>query len=116
VTTVGLQLIASRHSLVDQYMAFDVGSDTKLYQYTGDEHYFEVACSLRHNTKVMLAPADRPYDLAGSGWQQEHWSVPPPRRWPAPRLASLGICSHIEGLVVIEDFDRVLYADVANPA
>jgi hypothetical protein len=79
VSTVGLQLISTGHSLVDAYMAFDADEFGWLYQQTGDRHYLEVARILLHNTKGMLALPGRPYDLAGPGWQQEHWSLAPIR-------------------------------------
>ncbi|WP_219418367.1 hypothetical protein [Pseudonocardia nigra] len=114
-STVGLQLIASGHSLVDEYMAFDAGSFAKLYMITGDEHYREVATLLLHNTKVMLALPGREYDLAGPGWQQEHWSLAPQRgdglhRFWLPWVS----CSHLEGLAVLEDADPDLYAELCK--
>lgn len=109
VTTVGAQLIASGHSLVDQYMAFDVGSYAKLFSYTGDPHYRDVARLLLHNTKTMLALPEHPYDLAGPGWQQEHWSFAPPvgeglHRYWLPWVT----CAHLEGIAILEDHDPAL--------
>ena len=118
VTTVGAQLIASGHSLVDQYMAFDVGNFAKMSAYTGDRHYFEVARLLMHNTKTMLALPGRSYDLAGPGWQQEHWSFAPMRgnglhRGWLPWVT----CSQIEGIVQTEIHDpEVLLALAGDPA
>jgi len=93
VSTVGLQLIASGHSMADAYMAFDVGSYARLYRYTGDAHYREVARLLLHNTKIMLALPGRAYDLAGPGWQQEHWSLAPRRGYGIhpPLLVAVGV-------------------------
>jgi len=79
VSTVGLQLISTGHSLVDAYMAFDADEFAALSQRTGDPHYLDVARILLHNTKGMLAIPGREYDLAGPGWQQEHWSLAPRR-------------------------------------
>jgi hypothetical protein len=115
VTTVGLQLIATGHSLVDAYMAWDVPSYAKLYRYTGDEHYLQVARLLLHNTKVLLALPGRTYDLIGPGWQQEHWSIAPPRgrgihRYWLPWVA----CSHLEGIIGLEEFDPALFAEMAH--
>ena len=91
VPTTGLQLIATGHSLVDAYMCFDVDEYARLYRYTGDEHYLDVARLLLHNTKAMLALPGRAYDLRGPGWQQEHWSLGPAARYgTAPTLAPLG--------------------------
>jgi len=79
VSTVGLQLISTGHSLVDAYMAFDADEFAELSQLTGDPHYLDVARILLHNTKGMLAIPGREYDLVGPGWQQEHWSLAPRR-------------------------------------
>jgi hypothetical protein len=114
VSTVGVQLIASGHSLVDHYMAWDVALYAKLYTYTGDRHYREVTQLLLHNTKAMLALPGRTFGLAGPGWQQEHWSLAPYRgrgihRLWLPWLA----CSHLEGIYALEDFDHQLYQQLA---
>lgn len=77
--TTGMQLIATGHSLIDAYMAFDVASFAKLYRLTGDEHYLEVATILLHNTKAMIELPDRPLGLRGPGWQQEHFCFSLPR-------------------------------------
>jgi hypothetical protein len=79
VPTVGLQLIATGHSLVDAYMAFDVGSFARLARLTGDPHYLAVARILLHNTKAMIALPGRPLGLRGPGWQQEHYCLTLPR-------------------------------------
>jgi hypothetical protein len=79
VPTTGLQLIATGHSLVDQYMAFDTDEFARLAKLTGDVHYRNVARLLLHNTKSMLALPGRTYDLGEPGWQQEHWSLAPRR-------------------------------------
>ena len=99
VTTVGFQLIASGHSLVDAYMAFDAGNYLRLYRLTGEAHDREVAEILLHNTKSMMSTRAHPYDLAGPGWQQEHWSFSPPRgrglhRYWLPWVS----VSHLHGL------------------
>ena len=115
VPTVGAQLIATGHSLIDQYMAFDVASFAKLYSYSGDRHDFEVARLLLHNTKTMLALPGRLYDLAGVGWQQEHWSFAPVRgdglhRGWLPWVT----CSHIEGIVQTEIHSAALLSELAS--
>lgn len=114
VPTVGLQLIATGHSLVDAYMAWDVAAYAKLHRYTGDEHYLEVARLLLHNTKTMLALPGRTYDLVGPGWQQEHWSLAPRRGNGIHRLWLPWLpCSHLEGIYGLEEFDRDLFAALA---
>lgn len=47
VPTHGTQLIATGHSLVDDYMAFDVNEYAKLGRWTGDAHYLDVSRLLR---------------------------------------------------------------------
>jgi len=116
-TTVGLQLIATGHTLVDQYMAWDVASYAKLWKYTGDAHYLEVARILLHNTKTMLAVPGRTFDLIGPGWQQEHWSLAPRRGYGMHRLWLPWVsCSHLEGIALLEDFDRPLFEQLASNA
>jgi len=90
VSTVGLQLIATGHSLVDFYPACDARRYGQLYQQTGDRHYLEIARILLHNTKGMLAIPGRTYDLPGPGWQQEHWSLAPIRGFGLHRAGSPG--------------------------
>lgn len=114
-STVGMQLIATGHSLTDPYMAWDVASYAKLYAYTGDEHFLAVAKLLMHNTKSMTAIPGREFDLAGPGWVQEHWSFAPRRgqgmhRHWLPWVA----CSQIEGIYRTRDFDSALYNEIAT--
>ncbi|MCR6630454.1 MAG: hypothetical protein NVV74_10600 [Magnetospirillum sp.] len=79
VPTTGMQLIATGHSLIDAYMAFDVASFAKLYRLTGDPHYREVASILLHNTKAGIQLPERDLGLRGPGWQQEHYCFSLPR-------------------------------------
>ncbi|RKP48935.1 hypothetical protein D7Z26_21505 [Cohnella endophytica] len=110
VSTVGVQLIATGHSLADTYMAFDVAEYAKLYKYTGDEHYAEVSRILLHNTKLMMAMPGRPYDLHDVGWIQEHWSIAPRRGVGMSRIWLPWVAvSHLCGIVELEDFDTDLY-------
>jgi len=106
VSTIGLQLISTGHSLVDEYMAFDADEYAKLWSYTKDPHYYEVALILLHNTKNMMAVPGRNYDLNGSGWQQEHWSLAPLRGFGLHRgWLPWVTCSHLNGIYSIMDFD-----------
>lgn len=116
ISTIGLQLISSGHSLVDQYMAFDTDEYAKLYRYTGDPHYLEVARLLLHNTKTMLALPGREFDLKGPGWQQEHWSVAPHRGYGIHRgWLPWVTTSHLNGIFGIMDFDIELYQKLTRP-
>jgi hypothetical protein len=110
ISSVGFQLISTGHSAVDGYMAFDVAQYAKLYVYTGDRHYIDVARILLHNTKQMLALPGQTYDFAGPGWQQEGWNFTPPRgygwhRHWLPWVAA----SHLAGIIELEGFNPDLY-------
>jgi hypothetical protein len=116
VSTIGLQLISSGHSLVDDYMAFDVDEYAHLYSYTSDQHYFEVARLLLHNTKNMVALSNRPYDLRGSGWQQEHWSLAPPRGYGLHRGWLPWVStSQLNGIFGLDDLDAELRNKLMMP-
>jgi len=110
VPTIGLQLIATGHSLVDEYMSDNVGDYAKVYFFTKDPHYFAVARLLLHDTKVMVAIPGRLYDLPGPGWQQEHWSLAPVRgsglhRAWLPWVAT----SQLDGIYDSEKFNHDLF-------
>ncbi len=112
-STVGLQLIATGHSLADAYMAFDVDEFAQLAKLTSDAHYREVARLLLHNTKNMLALPGRTFDMGEPGWQQEHWSLAPPRgcglhrRW-LPWVAT----SQLNGIFGLMDMDPALFDEL----
>ncbi|MBO0937043.1 hypothetical protein J2I47_10850 [Fibrella sp. HMF5335] len=110
VSTVGVQLIATGHSLVDHYMAFDADEYARLYRYTNDPFYRDIARLMLHNSLNMTALPGSVYDLRGPGWQQEHWSLAPWRghgfhRGWLPWVS----CSHLNGLIGLEEFDAALY-------
>jgi len=111
VPTTGVNGIGSNDvGGVDQYLDWAVPLYAALYKYTGDEHYFDVAYILLHGTKAMLALPGRTYDLAGPGWQQEHWRMGPVRGIGAHRtwLPWISI-NHLHGITALEDFDKDLY-------
>lgn len=115
VPTTGLQLISSGHSLVDAYMAYDVDEYARLYKYTGDAHYREVARILLHNTLGMMALPGRLYDLRGPGWQQEHWSLAPMRGYGIHRAWLPWVStSHLNGIFELENFDPALFAELCS--
>lgn len=110
VSTVGLQLISTGHSLVDAYMCFDVDEYAKLSVITNDKHYEDVAKILLHNTKGMLALPGRTYDLLGVGWQQEHWSLAPMRGFGLHRTWLPWVTtSHLNGIFGLEEYDINLF-------
>ena len=95
---------------VDQYLDWAVPLYAQLYKLTGDDHYLDVAYILLHGTKAMLALPGRTYDMAGPGWQQEHWRMALGRGTGAHRtwLPWISI-NHIHGITGLEDLDPELY-------
>jgi hypothetical protein len=116
VATSGTQLIATGHSLVDDYMSFDVDEYAKLGRWTSDNHYLEVSKLLLHNTKNMLALPARTFDLKGPGWQQEHFSFAPVRGFGLHRLWLPWVAtSQLNGIFGLQEFDPVLFAQWTAP-
>jgi hypothetical protein len=119
VSTVGVQGITARSTGgVDEYLDWSIPAYAKLYKYTGDVHYLEVARILLHNTKSMVALPGRQYDMKGIGWQQEGWGMGPSRngrgvgghRFWLPWISS----NHLYGINGLEEFDPVLYQQLIN--
>ncbi len=110
VPTTGVNGITARGSGVDQYMAWSVPAYAKMFKYTHDEHYLDVARILLLNTKAMLAIPGRTYDLLGPGWQQENWSMGRNRGNGSHRswLPWVSV-NHLHGITGLEEFDRDLY-------
>ena len=114
VPTTGVNGIGSNDvGGVDQYLDWAVPIYAKLYKYTGDEHEKDVAYVLLHGTKAMLALPGRTYDMAGPGWQQEHWRMNPIRGIGAHRtwLPWISI-NHLHGVTALEEFDPELYQEL----
>jgi hypothetical protein len=112
VPTVGLQGIGSNVAgHVDEYLDWAVPSYAKLYRYTKDEHYLDVARVLLHDTKSMLALPGRTYDLLGPGWQQEHWRMGPGIRGIGAHRTWLPWISvnHLHGITGLEELDKALF-------
>jgi hypothetical protein len=113
VSTVGMQLIASGHSLADQNMAYDADEFAELFLRTGDRHYRDVSMILLHNTKSMLALPGRRYDLRGPGWMQEHWSIAPERGVGMNRVwVGWVSTSQLNGIIELEELDRDLFLEM----
>jgi hypothetical protein len=116
VPTIGVNGIGSNDiGGVDQYLDWAVPSYARLYKYTNDEHYLDVARILLHGTKAMLALPGRTYDLLGPGWQQEHWRMGPVRGIGAHRtwLPWISV-NHLHGITGLEEFDPDLYIQLAK--
>ena len=119
VPTIGLQgITALGPGGVDEYLDWAVPSYAKLYKYTKDEHYLDVARILLHNTKAMVAIPGRQYDLKGIGWQQEHWRMGPggPGRGVGGHRFWLPWVSanHLYGITGLEEFDPELYRQLSQ--
>lgn len=116
VPTIGVNGIGSNDvGGVDQYLDWSVPAYAKLYKFTGDEHYLDVARVLLHGTKAMLALPGRIYDLAGPGWQQEHWKMGPVRGVGAHRtwLPWVSV-NHLHGITGLEEFDKELFQQLSK--
>jgi hypothetical protein len=122
VPTVGLQGITARVAgSVDEYLDWAVPSYAKLYNYTKDPHYLDVARILLHDTKSMVAFPGRQYDLKGIGWQQEGWRMGPGgsgrgvggHRFWLPWISA----NHLYGITGLEEYDPALFKMLcARPA
>jgi hypothetical protein len=119
VPTIGLQGISARGpGGADEYLDWSVSSYAKLYKYTNDPHYLDVARVLLHATKSMVALPGRQYGMKGIGWQQEHWSMGPGRngrgrgghRFWLPWISA----NHLYGITGLEEFDLALYQQLAK--
>jgi hypothetical protein len=116
VPTVGGQgITAQTAGMIDQFLDFAVPSYAKLYKYTGDEHYREVARILLHNTKAMLALPGRLYGMYGPGWQQEHWSLSGNRRgYGQPEKWMPWVTTnHLYSINGLEALDPALFKELA---
>ena len=114
VPTVGLQgITALGAGGTDEYLDWAVPSYAKLYAYTKDEHYLDVARVLLHDTKAMLALPGRQYDMKGPGWQQENWRMGPggngrgvgSHRFWLPWVSA----NHLYGITGLEEYDPALF-------
>jgi len=114
VPTIGVQGITARVAgSVDEYLDWAVPSYAKLYNYTKDPHYLDVARVLLHDTKSMVALPGRQYDLKGIGWQQEGWRMGPGgsgrgvggHRFWLPWISA----NHLYGITGLEEYDPALF-------
>ncbi|MGA7160641.1 MAG: hypothetical protein WBZ48_06545, partial [Bacteroidota bacterium] len=114
VPTVGVQGITARVAGgVDEYLDWAAPSYAKLYKYTNDEHYLDVARVLLHDTKSMVALPGRQYDMKGIGWQQEGWRMGPGgpgrgvggHRFWLPWISA----NHLHSITGFDDLDPALY-------
>ncbi|MDR1189060.1 MAG: hypothetical protein LBK95_16685 [Bifidobacteriaceae bacterium] len=78
-STVGMQLITTGVTMSDGFAVASAAAFAELARICGDEYWMELARLVHHGSVAMLATPDRPFDLAGPGWQQEHWCFGPRR-------------------------------------
>ncbi len=119
VPTVGIQGITARVAgSADEYLDWAVPSYAKLYNYTKDQHYLDVARILLHDTKSMVAIPGRQYDMKGIGWQQEGWRMGPGglgrgvggHRFWLPWISA----NHLYGMSGLEEYDPALYKSLTT--
>ena len=119
VPTVGVQGITARVAGgVDEYLDWAAPSYGKLYEYTKDEHYFDVARVLLHDTKSMVALPGRQYDMKGIGWQQEGWRMGPGgpgrgvggHRFWLPWISA----NHLHSITGLEELDTALIQQLVD--
>ena len=117
VPTIGVNGIGSDVAgHVDQFLDWAVPCYAELYKITNDRHYLAVAYILLHGTKAMLALPGRTYDVAGPGWQQEHWRMGPGTRGMGAHRGWLPWISvnHIHGIVGLGQLDKSLYQQLSK--
>lgn len=119
ISTVGLQGITCRGvGGVDEYMDWSAPSYAKLFKYTGEKHYLDVAKILLHNTKAMVAVPGRLYDMKAIGFQQEHWGLGPGwkgrgvggHRFWLPWISA----NHLYSITGLEEFDLDLFKQLTD--
>jgi hypothetical protein len=102
---------------VDQYLDWSVPAYAKLYRYTGDIHYRELARILLHNCKGMMAIPGRTHGMVGPGWQTENWRMGPsregrgfgtPEKW-MPWVTT----NHLYSITGLEQYDKELLIELS---
>ena len=115
VSTIGVNKINSHSGGVDQWMAGDVDEYARLYAYTKDEHYLDIARIQLHNSKNMLALPGRLYDYYEPGAQQEHWGMSTFRGHARHRGALPWVTvNHLSGIMALKEFDMDLFKKLSE--
>jgi hypothetical protein len=111
---VGMQGITAQGNGVgaggDTYLDWAVTLYAKLYKYTGDKHYLEVARVLLHDPKSKMATPKDTWGFVGPGWEQEGWGSGDHGKW----LTWPG-ANHLNGIYTLMEFDPALYRQLAKP-
>jgi hypothetical protein len=109
----------------DEFLDWAVPLYVKLYKYTNDAHYLDVARILLHNTKAKLAtPADT-FGFLGPGWEQEGWGgdVPPDRVGVRDQVGLISgkgkwipwvEANHLNGIIATDALDPVLFKQLST--
>jgi hypothetical protein len=114
-TTCGLSIIATGHSGADSFMAYYPFQYYRLYLYSGDRHFLDVAKLLLYNTKQII-DWDGSIGYAHPGLQTEAMTVSLPRGhsvklWlPWLTVAALDPLVELKdafGSMVIEEIERL---------
>lgn len=100
---VGQTLIATGHSAADLGLAFSSYDYYRLYLFTGDEHFLDVARLLVHNTKQSLNWDGSLYPGLPKGLQLEAFAVVMPRRNGVLECLSWNYAAHLDPLVRFKD-------------
>ena len=115
VSTIGMNLCTTTNSGTDTYSSRDVVSYARLYKWTNDSHYLEIARMLMHSTKNMMALPGRTYDLCKPGMQQEFWFLAPARGYCWIREYTPWVSANqLHGIFQTEAFDTNVYNSIVN--
>lgn len=102
-SVVGQTLIATGHSSADLGLAFSSYDYYRLYLFTGEPHFLQVARLLVHNTKQALNWDGTLYPGKPKGLQLEAFSVSMPRRRGVMECLSWNFAAHLDPLVRFKD-------------
>lgn len=100
---VGQTVIATGHSAADLGLAFSAYDYYRLYLFTGDEHFLDIARLLLHNTKQSLNWDGSVYPDLPRGLQLEAFSVTMPRRKGVMECLSWNYAAHLDPLMRLKD-------------
>jgi hypothetical protein len=100
---VGQTVIATGHSAADLGLAFSSFDYFRLYLFTGDDHFLEIARLLVHNTKQSLNWDGSLYPGKPKGLQLEAFTVTVPRRKGVMQCLSWNYAAHLDPLIRFQD-------------
>jgi uncharacterized protein YyaL (SSP411 family) len=100
---VGQTVIATGHSAADLGLAFSSFDYYRLYLFTGDAHFLEIARLLVHNTKQSLNWDGSLYPGKPRGLQLEAFTVTVPRRKGVMQCLSWNYAAHLDPLIRFRD-------------